>query len=78
MFVVFWINNVDDVEIACSKKFDTTEMSAALKFSEGLRKLRREGHKISFINMASEHPDCVGEMGVDVTGPEYDWKKRRP
>lgn len=56
-----------------SKTFDTSEMSKALAFSETLRK----DPKNSFIVMSSEHPDCVGKQGVDVTGPDYDWKKRR-
>lgn len=38
-------------------------------------RLRNEGYK--FVTTAVENPDCVGKMGVDVTGPDYDWKKRR-
>ena len=49
----------------------------ALKFSETLRKARREGELIDHIVMSCENPDSVGQQGVDVTGPEYDWKKRR-
>ena len=36
---------------------------------------RRRG--LRFITMSSEHPDSVGHPGVDVTGPDYNWKKRR-
>jgi hypothetical protein len=27
--------------------------------------------------MAHENPHSVGKQGYDVTGPDYDWKKRR-
>jgi hypothetical protein len=44
---------------------------------EVLRKRQREGEGVRFITMSSEHPDLVGHPGVDVTGPDYNWKKRR-
>ncbi len=52
-------------------------MNEALKFSESLRKRQFAGEDVHFIVMAVENPNCVGKMGVDVTGPDYDWKKRR-
>lgn len=52
-------------------------LSMALAFCESLRKARRQGAPYSAITMVSENPDSVGQAGVDVTGPDYDWKKRR-
>jgi hypothetical protein len=64
--------------------FATNAMSEAMKLMEVLRTHQRngdavdiDGNKVSFITMCSEHPDSVGHPGVDVTGPDYDWKKRR-
>lgn len=59
------------------KLFDSDKMNEALKFSEGLRQRSYAGENINFIVMSAENPNCVGKMGVDVTGPDYDWKKRR-
>jgi hypothetical protein len=67
----------ETVDVVMSKRFDTTEMSAALEFSESLRKRRKEGELLSFITMASEHPDSVGQLGVSDKLPEgYDWSKQ--
>ena len=45
---------------------------------ESLRKERREGNtSISHITFISENPDDKTKTGVDVVGPDYDWKKRR-
>jgi hypothetical protein len=33
--------------------------------------------KVGFITFCSENPNSVTKLGVDVTGPDYDWKKRR-
>jgi hypothetical protein len=44
---------------------------------KSLRARQRAGEAVRFITMCSEHPDVVGHPGVDVTGPGYDWKKRR-
>jgi len=46
-------------------------------FMEDLRRRQRAGEGVRFITMCSEHPDVVGHPGVDVTGPDYNWKKRR-
>lgn len=73
MYRVYWTEDGQPK----SNSFETAEMSEALKFSESLRKRRIDGENIGFIVMAVEHPDCVGKQGFDVTGPDYDWKKRR-
>jgi hypothetical protein len=73
MFMIFWVEGATP---HC-KPFDSDEMSEALKFSESLRKQKYEGAPIYFVTLASENPDCVGKQGFDVTGPDYDWKKRR-
>lgn len=69
---------------ARSETFDTTEMVDAMHFMEVLRKARREHAGISFITLVSEHPDSVGEAGVDSIkngvcpdGIQYTWMKRR-
>jgi hypothetical protein len=62
------------------KFFNQHEMTDALKFMESLRVMQREcdeAHSVGFITFCSENPDSVTKMGVDVTGPDYDWKKRR-
>ena len=73
MFMVFWTEN----SVPCGKQFDSAEMTEALSFSESLRKRRLQGEEIYFVVLSSENPDCVGQQGVGVTGPDYNWKKRR-
>ena len=60
------------------------DLGAALKISEDLRRLRREGADITHITMASEDTNMVGQQGVDSIvdgktpdGVDYTWKKRR-
>ena len=77
MYMVYWTIVEDDEATPHAQGFDTTEMVAAMTFMEGLRKRQRAGEGVGFITMCSEHPDLVGHPGVDVTGPDYDWKKRR-
>ena len=77
MYMVYW-TIVDDGQTAPqARTFDTADMVAAMGFMEALRKRQRAGEGVRFITMCSEHPDAVGHPGVDVTGPDYDWKKRR-
>ena len=73
MYNVYWMLG----DVAKSKEFPTSEMKQALEFTESLRNQRLAGEDIKFVTMASEHPDCVGKQGYDVTGPDYNWKKRR-
>ena len=73
MYMIYWTEEGQPK----GQQFDSEEMGAALKFSEGLRKRSFAGEDIHFIVMSAENPNCVGKMGVDVTGPDYDWKKRR-
>lgn len=70
---VYW---TEDGE-AQFKDFDSAGLVDSLKFCESLRKARREGANISFITVSSEIAECTSLQGVDVTGPDYDWKKRR-
>lgn len=78
MYMVYWsVVSGDGAIEAHAEPFDTSAMVAAMGFMEGLRKRQREGEGLRFITMCSEHPDVVGHPGVDVTGPEYNWKKRR-
>lgn len=73
MYMIYWTENGQPN----GQLFDSEKMSEALKFSEGLRQRSFAGENIHFIVMSAENPNCVGKMGVDVTGPDYDWKKRR-
>jgi len=77
MYMVYWTTIEDEAQVAHAEPFDTSEMVAAMKYMEELRTRQRAGESIRFITMCSEHPDVVGHPGVDVTGPDYDWKKRR-
>ncbi|MGF6275029.1 hypothetical protein ABIB38_003426 [Massilia sp. UYP11] len=81
MYMVYW--TVVDEELGEEQMrphchpFDTSEMVQAMQFMEALRARQRAGEGVRFVTMCSEHPDLVGHPGVDVTGPGYDWKKRR-
>jgi hypothetical protein len=77
MYMVYWTIVDEAAGTPQAQLFDTSEMTAALGFMEELRKRQRAGEGVRFITMCSEHPDMVGNPGVDVTGPEYNWKKRR-
>ena len=77
MYMVYWTVVEDDKCTPHEQLFDTAEMVGAMQQMETLRRRQREGENLRFITMASEHPDLVGHPGVDVTGPEYNWKKRR-
>lgn len=67
-FVVFWL----DEDKPRSAKFGDAEMTKALEFVKILR-----DDKMSHVCISSELQDSVGKPGVDVTGADYDWKKRR-
>ena len=79
MYNVYWMLG----EQPCSKKFGINQLNEVMKFMEELRAVQRAGsenkygEKVSFVTLCSEHPDSVGNPGVDVTGPDYNWKKRR-
>ena len=73
MYMIFWAEN----GLPKGEQFDSHEMTKALKFSESLRQRKFAGEDIHFVVMSAEDPNAVGKMGVDVTGPDYDWKKRR-
>ncbi len=77
MYMVYWTIVDADSCTPHEELFETTEMVAAMQFMEELRKRQREGEGVRFVTMCSEHPDVVGHPGVDVTGAEYNWKKRR-
>ena len=77
MYMVYWTIEEDGHRTPHAQPFDTTAMGEAMRFMEDLRKRQREGEGVRFVTMCSEHPDVIGHPGVDVTGPEYNWKKRR-
>jgi hypothetical protein len=77
MYMVYWTTVENEAAMPHAQSFDTSEMVSAMKFMEALRARQRAGESVCFVTMCSEHPDVVGHPGVDVTGPGYDWKKRR-
>ena len=77
MYMVYWTIEEEEGRVPHAQAFDTTAMVEAMRFMEDLRRRQREGEGVRFVTMCSEHPDVVGHPGVDVTGPDYDWKKRR-
>lgn len=74
MYMVYWTVVGEGAQ---ARGFETSEMVPAMQFMETLRARQRAGEGVRFVTMCSEHPDAVGHPGVDVTGPDYDWKKRR-
>jgi hypothetical protein len=77
MYMVYWTIVDEAASVPHAQLFDTGEMTVAMGFMEELRRRQRAGEGVRFITMCSEHPDVVGHPGVDVTGPDYNWKKRR-
>lgn len=78
MYMVYWTIFDETESRPEAQVFDTDEMVKAMGFMEDLRRRQRAGEGVRFITMCSEHPDVVGHPGVDVTGPDYNWRKRRP
>lgn len=73
MFNAYWMEE----NVTNSKLFESSELSEAMEFTENLRKRKYAGENICFITISSELPNVVGKQGVDIVGPDYDWKKRR-
>ena len=78
MYMVYWTNFEETESRPQAQGFATDEMVTAMGFMEEWRRRQRAGEGVRFITMCSEHPDSVGHPGVDVTGSEYNWRKRRP
>jgi hypothetical protein len=74
MYRVFWLEAGE----ARSAGFGSDALSAALAFTEALRRRQRGGEPVSFVTIASEDPDRVGPSGVDDPAADYAWTKRRP
>lgn len=77
MYVVYWSEIREDTLEPRCREFDSLSLTEVLSFMEAQRKIEREEGTIGFVAMVSKHPDSVGHPGVDVTGPDYSWKKRR-
>ena len=72
MFKVYW------TEAGEARSVDfQDDLSAALAECERQRSSQRAGEDVNFVVLCSENPNSVTKPGVDVTGPDYDWKKRR-
>jgi hypothetical protein len=68
---VYWSHNGTPLSI------DHEDLLLALKHTESLRKMRRDGFDISHVVISSEIVDCTSLTGVDSPSPDYNWKKRR-
>jgi hypothetical protein len=77
MFMVYWSVIEGDSGIPHATSFPATDMLGAMALMEQLRVRQRAGEGVRFVTMASENPDSIGHPGVDVTGPGYNWTKRR-
>lgn len=73
VYMVYWTEDGQPK----SQGFPGGGLTAMLAFSEDLRKQRKAGANIHHVTSVSEDPNCTSLSGVDVTGPDYDWKKRR-
>ena len=71
-YVVYWLENEKQ------QWAGMLTLEACLQYAEKLRARRRAGENICHVVMSIENPDHVGQHGVDVVGPDYDWRKRRP
>lgn len=71
--VVYWTENGQPH----SAPFPDGALHEMLNFTQSLRKRQYADGTVSFVASASEHPQSVGKLGVDVTSADYDWKKRR-
>ena len=77
MYMVYWTIVDEDGQHAAGAAVRHQRDGGGDGFMEELRRRQRAGEGVRFITMCSEHPDVVGHPGVDVTGPDYNWKKRR-
>lgn len=77
MYMVYWTELENSAPIAHGRQFESSDMSGAMKFMESLRARQRDGERISFVTLSSEHPHSVGHPGVADPHPDYNWKKRR-
>ncbi len=56
---------------------DTPDLLEALKICETLRAQEKAGEPVSHITMIGKPDGMVGDLGVGVLPPDYNWKKRR-
>ena len=68
--VVFYMNEFGESKY-CAFEGDNI-LTEALKSAEDLRK-----RGMRHVCLSSENVNSVGKPGVDVTGKDYNWKKRR-
>jgi len=79
IYVIYWLEHSEETgSMVYEPGHETTDdLEEALKCAESLRKRQFAGEKFSHITLMSENPNSVGKPGVDVVGPDYNWKKRR-
>lgn len=84
--IVYWMETVSvdsglcgsyDERVPQFKEFEGDQITAPLKFAEELRAKRKEGARISHIDMKTEMTESVGQDGVGDAPKDYDWYKRR-
>ena len=77
MYMVYWTELANELQRPAQALFPTNDLRAALGFMEELRQRQRSGEAVSFIVLASENPDCVGQAGAADPAAYYKWMKRR-
>lgn len=77
IYVIYWTEHKESGEsVPCSEGCD--DINQALQIAERQRKIQYSAGTVSHVTLMSENPNSVGKSGVDVVGPDYNWKKRRP
>jgi hypothetical protein len=77
MYMVYWTELANELQRPAQALFPTNDLRAALEFMEELRQRQRSGEAVSFIVLASENPDSVGQAGAADPAADYKWMKRR-
>lgn len=77
MYMVYWTELEDQLQRPAQALFAADDLRVALQFMEELRQRQRAGDPVSFIVLASENPNSVGQSGAADPAPDYKWMKRR-
>lgn len=73
MYYVYWVKGVKPFV----KRFQDTELSQALNFSQKLRNAQEKKNLICAVSLCSELEINVTKMGVSAPPSDYFWPKRR-
>jgi hypothetical protein len=73
---VYWMDHSSGKPVAMGE-FGFSTMKDMLDFSETIRKEGEATGLITHVATCTTNVNQVGKPGVDVTGKDYDWTKRR-